>query len=207
MTQGMTAHYLAKSTYSLKKGETCLIHAAAGGVGLLLCQVAKLLGATVIGTVSTEEKAALAKEAGADHVINYTKQDFVSEVKRITNNLGVHVVYDGVGKATFEKGLDCLMPRGMMVLFGQASGPVSAIDPVVLNQKGSIYLTRPGITAYISKREELEIRARDVFDWVMKGQIKLRISREFPLSQAREAHMALEGRKTTGKILLIPPSN
>ncbi len=204
MIQGMTAHYLTKSTYPLKKGDTCLIHAAAGGVGLLLCQVGKILGATVIGTVSTDEKAALAKEAGADHVINYSKQDFVSEVKRITGNRGVNVVYDGVGKATFEKGLDCLMPRGMMVLFGQASGSVSPIDPVVLNQKGSIYLTRPGIMAYISTREELEGRANDVFTWVMKGKMKLRISREFPLSQAREAHMALEGRKTTGKILLIP---
>lgn len=202
--QGITAHYLTHSTYPLKKNQTCLIHAAAGGVGLLLCQVAKLLGAEVIGTVSSEAKGALAKKAGADYVINYARQDFVSEVKRITGGKGVSVVYDGVGLATFEKSLDCLMPRGMMVLFGQSSGTVPPFDLGDLNRKGSLYVTRCGINAYTVSREELLWRANTVFKWIMRDQLKLTISQEFPLAQVAQAHSALENRQTTGKILLIP---
>ena len=204
MLQGMTAHYLACSTYPLKSGETCLVHAAAGGVGLLLCQVAKMRGATVIGTVSTPEKAALAKEAGADHVIRYTEQDFEVEVKRITGGKGVDVVYDGVGKTTFDKGLNCLRRRGMMVLFGASSGPVPPFDLTQLNVRGSLYVTRPSLGAYIVEREELMQRAGDVLGWIKDKKLKLRIGAEFPLANAAEAHRALEGRKTTGKVLLIP---
>jgi len=204
MLQGMTAHYLATSTYPLAAGETCLVHAAAGGVGLLLCQLAKMRGATVIGTVSTDDKAALAREAGADHTIIYTRQDFVDEVRRITKGNGVHVVYDGVGASTFMKSLDCLRPRGFMVLFGQASGPVPPIDLSILNLKGSLYVTRPSLNAYVATRDELLARANDVLGWVREGKLRLRIQHVFPLARAAEAHRALEGRKTAGKIVLEP---
>ncbi len=204
MLQGMTAHYLASATYPLKRGDACLVHAAAGGVGLLLCQIAKMRGARVIATVSTEDKAKLAREAGADALILYTKQDFEAEVKRLTDGRGVQVVYDGVGKTTFEKGLSCLAPRGMMVLFGQSSGPVPQFDPSVLNAKGSLFLTRPSLFHYVAAREELEQRATDVLGWVRDGKLALRIEREYPLKDAPEAHRALETRLTTGKVLLVP---
>ena len=204
MLQGMTAHYLVKSSYPLKKGDTCLVHAAAGGMGLLLCQMAKMLGATVIGTVSTEEKAALAKSAGADHVILYAKQDFEPEVKRITEGRGVDVVYDGVGASTFDKSLSCLRPRGYMILFGAASGPVPPLDLQVINVRGSLFLQRPSLNHHIGSREELVQQAGEVLGWIKDGKVKLRIEHQFPLAQAAEAHRALEGRKTTGKILLIP---
>jgi NADPH2:quinone reductase len=204
MLQGMTAHYLVATTYPLKRGDACLVHAAAGGVGLLLCQMAKLRGAMVIGTVSTPDKAELASKAGADHVINYAQQDFVAEVKRVTNGAGVHVVYDGVGVSTFEKGLDCLRPRGMMALFGAASGPVPPFDLQALNQKGSLFVTRPSLGHYIASREELLSRAGEVLGWIRDGKVSLRIEHQFPLSEAAEAHRALAGRRTTGKILLLP---
>jgi NADPH:quinone reductase len=204
MLQGLTAHYLVRSSYPLKKGDTCLVHAAAGGMGLLLCQMGKMLGATVIGTVSTEEKAALAKGAGAEHVILYTQQDFEPEVKRITGGRGVDVVYDGVGATTFDKSLNCLRPRGYMILFGAASGPVPPLDLQVLNVRGSLFLQRPSLNHHIAAREELLQRAGEVLGWIKEGKIKLRIEHQFPLAQAAEAHKALEGRKTTGKILLIP---
>lgn len=204
MLQGMTAHYLAMSVYPLKAGEWCLVHAAAGGVGLLLCQIARRLGAHVIGTVSTEQKATLAIEAGAAATILYTKQDFVTEVKRITNGAGVHVVYDSVGATTFLKSMDCLAVRGMLALFGQSSGPVAPIDPIILNQKGSIFLTRPTLLHYVATRDDLAWRAGDVLGWVKDGSLKLRIDREVPLQHASEAHRALEGRRTTGKVLLVP---
>lgn len=204
MLQGMTAHYLVKSSYPLKKGDWCLVQAAAGGMGLLLCQLGKMLGATVIGTVSTEEKAALAKAAGAEHVILYTKQDFEAEVKRITNGRGVDVVYDGVGVTTFDKGLSCLRPRGFMILFGAASGPVPPLDLQVLNTRGSLYVQRPSLNHHIATRAELVQRAGEVLGWIRDGKLKLRVEHQFPLAQAAEAHKALEGRKTTGKILLIP---
>jgi len=204
MLQGMTAHYLATSTYPLKPGDTCLVHAAAGGVGLLLCQIAKLRGARVMGTVSTREKAALARGAGADEVILYTEQDFETEVKRLTNGAGLRVIYDSVGKTTFEKGLSCLALRGMMVLYGQSSGPVGPFDPQVLNQKGSLFLTRPTLVHYIATRAELLARAGEVLGWIERGMLKVRIERELPLAQAAEAQRLLEGRKTTGKVLLIP---
>jgi len=204
MLQGMTAHYLVKSSYPLKKGDTCLVHAAAGGMGLLLCQMGKMLGATVIGTVSTEEKAELAKAAGADHVILYSKQDFEPEVKRITGGRGVDVVYDGVGVTTFDKSLNCLRPRGFMILFGAASGPVPPLDLQTLNVRGSLFLQRPSLNHHIAAREELLQRAGDVLGWIRDGKVKLRIEHQFPLGQAAEAHRALEGRKTTGKILLMP---
>jgi NADPH2:quinone reductase len=204
MLQGMTAHYLASSTYPLREGDTCLVHAAAGGVGLLLCQIAKRRGARVIGTVSNDEKAKLARLAGADEVIQYTKQDFELEVKRITGNKGVQVVYDGVGRTTFDKGLSSLAPRGMMVLYGQSSGPVAPLDPAVLNQKGSLFLTRPTLFHYIATREELLARAGDVLGWIRDGKLRLRMEFEFPLRDVAQAHRALEGRKTTGKVLLIP---
>jgi len=203
MVQGMTAHYLVHSTYPLKPQDTCLVHAAAGGVGLLLVQMAKRRGATVIGTVSTEEKAKLAREAGADHVILYTQQDFEQEVMRITEGRKVQVVYDSVGKDTFERSLNCLTLRGMMVLYGQSSGPVPPFDPQVLVQKGSLFLTRPGIWHYTATRDELLWRARDVLGAVASGDLKVRIDRALPLSQAQEAHRALEGRETTGKVLLL----
>jgi NADPH2:quinone reductase len=204
MLQGMTAHYLACSTYPLKKGDTCLVHAAAGGVGLILCQIARLRGAKVIGTVSTEEKAKLAREAGADETILYTKQDFAAEVKRITGGKGLQVVYDSVGKDTWEGSLNCLAPRGLIALYGQSSGPIGQIDPQILNTKGSLFLTRPSLNAYIATREELQQRAADLFGWVRDGKLKLRMEFEFPLKDAADAHRALEGRKTTGKVLLIP---
>ena len=204
MLQGMTAHYLTRDTYPLKKGESALIHAAAGGVGLLLIQIAKRLGATVFGTVSTEEKAQLAKEAGADEVILYTKADFAAEVKRLTNGAGVHVVYDSVGKDTFEKSLDCLRPRGYLVLFGNSSGPVPPFDLGKLAQKGSLFVTRPTLLHYSGNREELLQRSGDLFKWIANGELKLRIDKTFPLKEAAEAHRQLEARKTTGKVLLIP---
>jgi NADPH2:quinone reductase len=204
MLQGMTAHYLACTTYPLKKGDTCLVHAAAGGVGLLLCQIAKMRGARVIGTVSTDEKAKLAREAGADEVILYTKQDFEAEAKRITGGKGLEVVYDSVGKTTFEKGFNILAPRGMMVLYGQSSGPVAPFDAGILGAKGSLFLTRPSLFAYTATREELVQRAGDVLGWIRDGKLKLRMEFEFPLKDVAEAHRALEGRKTTGKVLLVP---
>jgi NADPH:quinone reductase len=204
MLQGMTAHYLACTTYPLKKGDTCLVHAAAGGVGLLLCQMAKMRGARVIGTVSTDEKAKLAREAGADEVILYTKQDFEAEGKRITGGTGLQVVYDSVGKTTFEKGFNLLAPRGMMILYGQSSGPVAPFDAGILGAKGSLFLTRPSLFAYTATREELLQRAGDVLGWIRDGKLKLRMEFEFPLKDVAEAHRALESRKTTGKVLLIP---
>ena len=204
MVQGMTAHYLALSTYPLKQGETALVHAAGGGTGQLLVQVAKRRGARVIGTVSTEEKAALAREAGADEVILYTQADFEAEVKRFTNNMGVDVVYDSVGKDTFDKSLNCLKRRGTMVLYGASSGAVSPIDPQILNAKGSLYLTRPYIGHYTADRAELLGRANDVFSWISAGELKVRIDKTFSLAEAAEAHRYLEGRQSKGKILLIP---
>ncbi len=204
MLQGMTAHYLTVSTYPLRAGETCLVHAAAGGMGLLLCQMAKMRGATVIGTVSTEDKARLARAAGADHVILYTSQDFVAEVKRVTAGRGVDVVYDGVGATTFNGSLDCLRPRGVMALYGAASGPVPPLDLQVLNAKGSLFVTRPSLFHHIATREELLQRAGDVLGWVRDGKLRLRVEITFPLAQAAEAHRALEARKTTGKVLLLP---
>ena len=204
MLQGMTAYYLASATYPLKPGDVCLVHAAAGGVGLLLCQIAQLRGARVIGTVSTRAKATLAREAGAEDVILYTEQDFEVEVKRLTQGAGLQVVYDSVGKTTFDKGLNCLARRGLMVLYGQSSGPIGSFDPLLLSQKGSLFLTRPTLGDYIATRAELLQRAGEVLGWIKSGKLKLRIDHEFPLAQAAEAHRALEGRKTTGKVLLIP---
>ncbi len=204
LLQGMTAHYLAYDTWPLKKGETALIHAAAGGVGLLLVQMAHNIGARVIGTVSTEEKAKLARAAGADEVILYTQTDFEAETKRLTGGKGVDVVYDSVGKTTFEEGLNLLRPRGMMALYGGSSGPVAPIDPLVLTQKGSIFLTRPSLGAYVISPEELQQRAGAVFGMIRDGKLKLRIEHVYPLAQAQQAHRDLEGRKTTGKLLLIP---
>jgi NADPH:quinone reductase len=204
MLQGMTAHYLTHSTFVLKRGQTCLVHAAAGGAGLLIIQLAKNVGATVIGTCSTEEKAALVEEHGADHVIRYDQQDFLSEVKRITQNAGVDVVYDSVGKSTFTKSLDCLKPRGMMVSFGQSSGPVSAVDPLLLSQKGSLFLTRPSLANYISDPAELKWRSSDLFKWISNGQLKVKIHRDYALADAAAAHRDLEARRTTGKLLLKP---
>ncbi len=204
MLQGMTAHYLVNSTHPLKKSETALIHAAAGGVGLLLVQMAKNIGARVIGTVGSEDKAKLAREAGADETIIYTQQDFETETKRLTDGKGVHVVYDGVGKSTFEKGLNVLRPRGYMVLFGGASGPVPPFDPMILTQKGSLFLTRPSLVHHIATREELERRATDVLNMISAGKLKLRIAHVYKLQDAQQAHRDLEGRKTTGKLLLIP---
>jgi NADPH:quinone reductase len=204
MLQGMTAHYLAYSTFPLRSGETALVHAAAGGVGLLLTQIIKAIGARVIATVSTREKAELARNAGADHVILYNEADFEAEMRRITDGRGVDVVYDSVGKTTFDKGLNCLRPRGMMVLFGQSSGIVPPSDPGLLASKGSLYLTRPTLAHYTLDREELEWRASDVLGWVADGRLKLRIERTYPLSAASDAHRDLEGRQTTGKLLLLP---
>ena len=204
MLQGMTAHYLSHDTYPLKRGETALVHAAAGGVGLLLVQMAHNIGAHVIATVSTDAKAKLAQEAGADHIILYTQQDFEAETKRLTDGKGVHVVYDSVGKTTFEKGLNILRPRGMMVLFGASSGAVPPFDPIALSQKGSLYLTRPSLTHYIATREELVARSGAVFGMIAAGNLKLRIGHTYPLDEAQQAHRDLEGRKTTGKLLLIP---
>jgi len=204
MLQGMTAHYLSHDTYPLKPNDTCLVHAAAGGVGLLLVQMAKGRGARVIGTVSTAEKAKLAREAGADEVILYTEKDFESEVKRITGGAGIQVVYDSVGQATFDKSLNCLAPRGYLVLYGQASGPVPSFDPQVLNARGSLFLTRPTLAHYTRTREELLSRANEVLGWAAKGKLRLRVGETFPLAEAGEAHRKLAGRETTGKILLVP---
>lgn len=204
MLQGMTVHYLVKGAYWIKQRDRALVHAAAGGVGRLLVQAAKHLGAFVIATVSTEEKARLAREAGADEVILYTEKDFLEETRRITNGQGVHVVYDSVGQTTFERGLDCLQPRGTMVLFGQSSGPVAAINPSVLAARGSLFLTRPTLAHYSSSPEELLQRAGELFDWIHKGVLQLRIDSTFPLAQAADAHRRLESRASTGKILLIP---
>jgi NADPH2:quinone reductase len=206
MLQGMTAHYLACDVRPLERGSTCLVHAAAGGVGLLLCQIAKKLGARVIGTVSTREKAALAAEAGADETILYTERDFELEVRRFTGGAGVDVVYDSVGRTTFAKSLRCVARRGMLVLFGQSSGPVEPFDPQLLNQHGSLFLTRPKLGDYVATRQELLDRAGEVLKWVKEGALKLRIDLELPLSQVAEAHRMLEARRTTGKILLVPGS-
>jgi NADPH2:quinone reductase len=204
MLQGMTAHYLTTSVHPLKAGETALVHAAAGGVGLLLIQLIKRIGARAIGTVSTEAKAALAREAGADEVILYTTQDFESETRRLTEGKGVQVVYDSVGRDTFLKSLSSLAPRGMLALFGQSSGPVPPFDPALLSQKGSLFLTRPSLAQYAATREELLWRAGELFNWINAGELKLRIEKTFPLRDAAEAHRQLEARKTTGKVLLIP---
>jgi len=204
MLQGMTAHYLVHSTYQLKQGETALIHAAAGGVGLLLVQMAKNIGARVIGTAGTQEKAQLARDAGADECIIYTEADFETETKRLTDGKGVHVVYDGVGKETFDKDLNVLRPRGFLVLFGGSSGAVPPFDLIKLSQKGSLYITRPTLGHYTATREELEWRANDVLQGIVRGELKLRIHKVYPLAQAAQAHRDLEGRKTTGKLLLKP---
>jgi NADPH2:quinone reductase len=204
MLQGMTAHYLAYSTYPLKPGDACLIHAAAGGVGLLLVQMAKQCGARVFGTVSTEEKAALAREAGADEIILYTRQDFEAEVKRFTDGKGVQVVYDSVGKTTFDQSINCLAPLGYLVLYGQASGPVPPFDLAVLSGKGSLFLTRPTLGHYTADRASLEKRAGDVLGWIASGKLTLRMEHNFALRDAAKAHASLEGRQTTGKVLLIP---
>jgi NADPH2:quinone reductase len=204
MLQGMTAHYLTHSTFELKPGSTCLIHAAAGGAGLMLVQLAKIAGAIVIGTVSTQQKSDLAKQYGADHVIRYTDEDFVSQTKKFTGNRGVDVVYDSVGKSTFYGSLDCLRPRGMMVLFGQSGGTVGQIDPQILNQKGSLFLTRPSLGHYVSDPKELRWRASDLFQWVEQNKLKVQIHKIYRLEDAAEAHRDLESRKTTGKLLLKP---
>jgi len=207
MLQGMTAHYLLHSTYPLQKGQTALIHAAAGGVGLLLVQMAKKIGGRVIGTAGTAEKAQLARDAGADECIIYTEADFESETKRLTNNEGVHVVYDGVGKATFDKDLNVLRPRGYLVLFGGSSGAVPPFDLIQLSQKGSLFITRPTLHHYTLTREELEWRAGDVLQSIARGELKLRIHKAYPLADAAQAHRDLEGRKTTGKLILKPRIN
>ena len=204
MLQGMTAHYLTHSTFPLEEGHTALVHAAAGGVGLLLCQMAKMRGATVIGTAGTEEKAALAKEAGADEVILYRERDFAEETERITGGEGVDVVYDSVGKDTFDRGLDCLKTRGYMVLFGGSSGQVPPFDLQTLNQKGGLYATRPALAHYSRTREELLWRAESLFSWIGQGNLDVRIGGSYALEDAAQAHEDLEGRRTTGKLILIP---
>lgn len=204
MLQGMTAHYLATGSYPLNTGDTALIHAAAGGVGLLLVQIAKMRGARVIGTVSTQEKEQLARGAGADEVIRYTEVDFEARVQELTDNAGVEVVFDSVGLTTFDKGLNLLKPRGTMVLFGQSSGPVPPVDPQVLSQKGSVFLTRPTLVHYTLTRQDLLDRAGEVLAWVDAGKLDVRVGARFPLADTADAHRALEGRKTTGKVLLQP---
>jgi len=204
MLQGMTAHYLTHSTHALQSGETCLVHAAAGGTGSLIVQMAKMLGARVFGTVSTEEKAKVARQAGVDEAILYTQQDFEAEVKRLTGGRGVDVVYDSVGQSTFDKSLNSLRPRGLLALFGQSSGPVPPFDPNILNGKGSLFLSRPSLAHYLLSREELMWRAGDVLQWIGAGKLKLRIDRTYPLANAAAAHNDLEGRHTAGKLLLIP---
>lgn len=204
MLQGMTAHYLTHSTFQLKKGDVCLVQAAAGGAGLLIVQMAKIAGATVIGTASTDAKAQLATNHGADHMVVYTETDFAEEVQRITARKGVDVVYDSVGSTTFHKSLGCLRPRGMMVTFGQSSGPVGDIDPLLLSQKGSLFLTRPTLANYIAERRELEWRSSDIFRWIAEGRLRLNIHKIYNLCDASSAHRDLEGRKTTGKLLLKP---
>lgn len=204
MLQGLTAHYLVTSTYVLQRGDRCLIHAAAGGVGLLLCQLARHRGAWIAGTTSTAEKAARARDAGADEVILYTQQDFVAEVKRLTRGAGVQVVYDSVGKTTFDGSLDCVARRGMMVLFGQSSGAVPPLDPQILNRKGSLFLTRPTLAHYVATPEELNGRAAELLGWIEAGWLHVHIDRTVPLVDAPAAHAALESRQTVGKVLLIP---
>jgi NADPH2:quinone reductase len=204
MLQGLTAHYLSHGSYPLSSADTALIHAAAGGTGQLLVQMAKIWGARVIATCSTEEKAALAKGAGADEVILYTEEDFEIETKRLTDDRGVDVVYDSVGQATFDKSLNCLRPRGYMVLYGAASGAVEPMDPQILNRKGSLFLTRPSISHYMANREELMSRAGDIFNWMATGKLQVRIDHNFPLAEAADAHRYIEARKTKGKVLLIP---
>ncbi|MCI0442087.1 quinone oxidoreductase [bacterium] len=204
MLQGLTVHYLLRSTYEVKKGDPILIHAAAGGVGLLMVQAAKHLGAFVIGTCSTEEKAQTVREAGADEVILYTKQDFLEETKKTMRGVGVAAVYDSVGQATFERSLDCLRPRGILVLFGQSSGPVLSFNPSALAQKGSLYLTRPSLAHYMLTREELMQRTSELFDWIQSGVVKIRIDSTFPLAKVADAHRKLESRASSGKILLLP---
>ena len=204
LLQGMTAHYLTRSTYPIMRGDTVLVHAAAGGVGLILCQMANQLGATVIGTVSTEEKAQLAREAGAHEVILYTQTDFEQEVKRITDGAGVAAVYDSVGKDTFDKSLNCLRPTGYMVLYGASSGAVSPIDPIILMQKGSLYLTRPTLGSYVPDRASLLLRAGEVLSGIHDGNLKLRVEHTYPLAEAAQAHRDLQARLTTGKLLLLP---
>lgn len=204
LLQGMTAHYLARSTYTLSASDTILVHAAAGGVGQLLVQMSKNSGARVIATVSTEEKAQLAREAGADEVILYTQVDFEAATRQLTGERGVEVVYDSVGQDTFMKSLNCLKPRGSMVLYGQASGPVEPFNPQILNQKGSLFLTRPSLGHYLLTREELEYRAGELFEWILNGELKVRIDRTIPLSEAAAAHRFMEERRTKGKVLLIP---
>jgi len=200
--QGLTAHYLSHSTYPLSGRDSCLVHAAAGGVGLLLCQMAKKRGAFIIGTASTGEKRALARDAGADEVIDYTTQDFAARARELTDGTGVNVVYDSVGKTTFDKSLDALKPRGMLVLFGQSSGPVPPFDPQILNRKGSLFITRPTLNNYVATRDELVGRASDLFAWMRSGELSVRIGAEFPLDRAADAHRALAGRETTGKVVL-----
>jgi len=204
LLQGMTAHYLAYSTYPLGANDTCLVHAAAGGVGLLLCQIAKQRGARVIGTVSTAAKARAAREAGASEVILYTETDFAAETKRLTDGRGVDVVYDSVGRTTFAKGLDCLRPRGMMVVYGQASGPIPPVDTGLLSDKGCLYLTRVNLGTYTATRQELDARSGDIFTWVGSGQLKVHVCGEYPLKEAAKAQAALEHRETIGKVLLVP---
>jgi NADPH2:quinone reductase len=204
MCQGMTAHYLTTDCYSVKPGDTALVHAAAGGVGLLLGQMVKLAGGQVVGTVSTEDKAQLALGAGADHVIRYVREDFEAEVTRLTQGEGVDVVYESVGKATFEKSLNCLKPRGYLVLFGQSSGPVGPFDPQILNQKGSLFITRPSLFHYAATRSEFGNRAESVLRMIENGQINITIGGRLELSEAAEAHRRLEGRMTTGKLILVP---
>jgi NADPH:quinone reductase len=203
MLQGMTAHYLTHSTYALKKGETALIHAAAGGTGRLLVQMAKLAGARVIGTAGTDAKAKLAREAGADEMILYSTEDFVAETRRLTDGRGVDVVYDSVGNTTLMKSLDCLRPRGMAVSFGQSSGAVPAFEPLLLTQKGSLFFTRPSLGNYISDRRELDWRAADIFRWIAEKKVILRVEHEYELAYAAQAHRDLEGRQTTGKLILL----
>lgn len=204
LLQGLTAHYLTHSTYPINPGDEVLVHAAAGGVGLLLCQMAKRRGARVIGTVSTAEKARLAREAGADEIILYTEQDFAAETRRLTGGAGVNVVYDSVGKTTFDKSLDVLRPRGYLVLFGQSSGAVPPLDPQVLNARGSLFLTRPSLGPYVGTRDELLWRANDLFTWIESGELAVRVDRTVPLEAAAEAHRALESRATAGKLVLVP---
>jgi len=202
LLQGLTAHYLTHSTYPLKAGETALVHAAAGGIGNVLTQVARLIGARVIATVGSDAKAELARQAGAHHVINYSTQDFEQEVKKLTDGRGVDVVYDSVGKDTFDKSLNCLRHRGYLALFGFSSGLVPPFDPAILGVKGSLFLTRPGLNQYIATRDELMTRARDLFTWLADGSVKIRINHTFPLADAVKAHQELEARRTTGKVLL-----
>ena len=204
MLQGMTAHYLTHSTFPLKPGDACLVHAAAGGVGLLLLQMAKRRGARTIGTVSTPEKAELARQFGADEVILYMSQDFEAEVKRLTGGRGVQAVYDSVGRDTFDKSLNCLAPRGILVLYGQSSGPVAPLDPQILSARGGLFLTRPSLVHYTATREELLQRAGDLLGWAASGELRVRIGGEYPLEMASRAHADLAGRGTTGKLLLIP---